>query len=372
MKKLLAIVLAAILCLGLMAGCGQTTIIVNMGDDAEATPETTPEATPEATEPAAENTAAPVVDDTPLPEGQLKTGLAIVSVVSSSTKAATADADGLAQADTTFAAVLVDGDGVIQDCLIDCVQTKIAFTASGELVTGIGTSFDSKIVLDDAYDMRKASPIGAEWDEQANFLADYVVGKTIDEVKGIAIDEAGKPTDADITTGCTMNIAEMLDAVANAVANARVLGANVGDTLKLNSAASVAYQSASATAEADGLAQADVTVGAYTLGSDGVITSCYLDCVQAKIGFNAAGEPTTEVGTAFDSKLVLDDAYDMRKASPIGAEWDEQAWFFAEYVTGKTPADVAGIALDESTHPTDADITTGCTMAVGAFIAVIK
>ena len=42
MKKLLAIVLAAILCLGLMAGCGQTTIIVNMGDDAEATPEATP------------------------------------------------------------------------------------------------------------------------------------------------------------------------------------------------------------------------------------------------------------------------------------------------------------------------------------------
>ena len=69
---------------------------------------------------------------------------------------------------------------------------------------------------------------------------------------------------------------------------------------------------------------------------------------------------------------MLDDAYDMRKASPIGAEWDEQAWFFAEYVTGKTPADVAGIALDESTHPTDADMTTGCTMAVGAFIAVIK
>ena len=35
-------------------------------------------------------------------------------------------------------------------------------------------------VLDDAYDMRKASPIGAEWDEQANFLADYVTGKTLD------------------------------------------------------------------------------------------------------------------------------------------------------------------------------------------------
>ena len=33
MKKLFAILLAAILCLGLLAGCGQTTIIVNMGGE---------------------------------------------------------------------------------------------------------------------------------------------------------------------------------------------------------------------------------------------------------------------------------------------------------------------------------------------------
>ena len=313
-----------------------------------------------------------MVDDTPLPEGQLKTGLALVSVVSSSSKAATADADGLAQADTTFAAVLVDGDGVIKDCLIDCVQTKIAVSATGEILTAADTAFDSKIVLDDAYDMRKASPIGAEWDEQANFLADYVTGKTLDEVKGIAIDDGGKPTDADITTGCTMNIAEILTAVENAVANAKVLGAGVDDTLYMNCNAIVSSSSKAASADGDGNAQADVTVGAYTLDASGVITSCYLDCVQAKIAVTAAGEIASEVGTSYDSKLVLDDAYDMRKASPIGAEWDEQAWSFAAYATGKTPADIAGVAVDENGHPTSADITSGCTMNVVDFIAVIK
>ena len=202
MKKLFAILLAAILCLGLLAGCGQTTIIVNMGDNDDAAP--TPEVVE--TEPPADDTPAPVVDDTPLPEGQLKTGLALVSVVSSSSKAATADADGNAQADTTFVAVLVDGDGVIQDCLIDCVQTKIAFNAAGEIVTAADTAFDSKIVLDDAYDMRKASPIGAEWDEQAWFFAEYVTGKTPADVAGIALDESTHPTDADMTTGCTMAV----------------------------------------------------------------------------------------------------------------------------------------------------------------------
>ena len=61
MKKLFAILLAAILCLGLLAGCGQTTIIVNMGgedDTPDATP--TPEVVP--TDPPAD-TPAPVVED---------------------------------------------------------------------------------------------------------------------------------------------------------------------------------------------------------------------------------------------------------------------------------------------------------------------
>ena len=205
MKKLLAIILAAILCLGLMAGCGQTTIIVQDGDSGnDATP------TPEVTEPAAEETPAeseaPVADDTPLPEGQLKTGLALVSVVSDSSKAASADGDGNAQADVTVGAYTLNADGVITSCYLDCVQAKIAVTAAGEIATEIGTSYDSKLVLDDAYNMRGASPIGAEWDEQAWFFANYVTGKTPAEVAGIALDESTHPTDADITTGCTMAI----------------------------------------------------------------------------------------------------------------------------------------------------------------------
>ena len=144
------------------------------------------------------------------------------------------------------------------------------------------------------------------------------------------------------------------------------------DTLYMNCNAIVSSSSKAASADGDGNAQADVTVGAYTLDANGVITSCYLDCVQAKIAVTAAGEIASEVGTSYDSKLVLDDAYDMRKASPIGAEWDEQAWSFAAYATGKTPADIAGVAVDENGHPTSADITSGCTMNVVDFIAVIK
>ena len=54
--------------------------------------------------------------------------------------------------------------------------------------------------------MGSISGIGKEWNEQAQSLADYVVGKTIPEVKGISISEEGKPTGADLTASVTMSI----------------------------------------------------------------------------------------------------------------------------------------------------------------------
>ncbi|MFR3921799.1 MAG: hypothetical protein ACLTYN_07290 [Dysosmobacter welbionis] len=44
--------------------------------------------------------------------------------------------------------------------------------------------------------MGAVSSIGKEWNEQAAFAA-YVTGKTLDEVAGIAVDEATKPAEAD-------------------------------------------------------------------------------------------------------------------------------------------------------------------------------
>ena len=53
------------------------------------------------------------------------------------------------------------------------------------------------------------------------------------------------------------------------------------------------------------------------------------------------------------------------------AEWNEQAASFASYVTGKTPAEVSGIAVDERTAPTDADLASSVTIAIAGFQALI-
>ena len=52
-------------------------------------------------------------------------------------------------------------------------------------------------------------------------------------------------------------------------------------------------------------------------------------------------------------------------------EWNEQAAAFCAYVTGKTADQVAGIAVDEKTAPTDVDLAATVTIAVGGFQALI-
>ena len=377
MKKLLALVLAIVLCMGL-AACGTTVVVVEdpaAESEAPAVESEAPEAA-ESTAPEAETeepvTAAETVE---VPEGELALGFYMVAAYAgghSGSTNATADADGLAQANVDIYAVTINSEGVIVDCKIDAIQAKTNFDAAGVITTDLTSAILSKMELQDDYAMRGASGIGAEWFEQVEALEDYCVGKTPEEVAGIALDGDGKATDADLIAGITMPLADFVDGVVSACNNARVNGAAEGDTLYLKQSSQYSSSCANASADADGLAQVDVTAGAYTMDASGVITDIDLDCVQTKINFNASGELTTAEGTTWETKTALDDEYDMRKASPIGAEWDEQTAFFEEYCVGKTVDQVAGISIDaESNHPTEADLVTGCTMNVNAFIEVL-
>ena len=355
MKRLPAIALSLALSLGLLAGCGTTAVV--------AVPAPTPSAAP--TEAPAAQPSSPV--DASSGEA-VKTGLALITSVGSSTSAS-AEGDGLAQADITLVAVTVGEDGVIDDCVIDAIQSKVNFDAAGQLITDLSTPVASKNERGDDYGMWKASSIGKEWNEQAQAIADYVVGKTIDQVTGIAVTEDGKAGDADLAASVTMSIGGYLEGIQQAVANAQHLGASKGDTLVLTSTTSLS-DSKNATAEEDGLAQAYATVGAITMNGD-TITSMVIDAVQASVNFDTAGQITTDLTAAQPSKNQLGDDYGMRKASSIGKEWYEQSAGFAAYVTGKTPAEVSGIAVTEDGKAADADLAASVTISIGAFQTLV-
>lgn len=300
-------------------------------------------------------------------DAKAKTGLAVVSSLTSSKNAG--DDNGLAEIDSTVVAVLVGADGKILDCAIDVAQNKINFDKEGKLVTPIDTVFKTKQELGTDYGMKKASGIGKEWNEQADAFAAYVVGKTADEVKGIALAE-GKPADADLAASVTVHVTDFINAVAKAVANAQDLGATTSDKLGLGVYTDMA-KSTDATADAAGLAQAYSYYTALTVNADGKITSCAIDASQGNVNFDTTGTITTDLTVAPQTKQELKEGYGMKKASDIGKEWNEQADAFAKYVTGKTLADVKGIALTEG-KPADADLASSVTVHVTGFITIIE
>ncbi len=304
----------------------------------------------------------------PAAKGTVKTGLAVVTSIANSADATAADA-GVAQGYSTIAAVTVDGSGKIVSCVIDAAQTNVNFGADGAITTALDSTFQTKNELGAAYGMKTASSIGKEWNEQAAAFAAYVVGKTAEEVNGIAVD-AGLAMDADLVASVTIHVTDFIEVVSKAVANASELGASSGDKLRVGTVTSIA-KSTNATADAQGLAQVYNTYAALTTNETGVITSCVIDASQANINFDTAGKITTPLDTTFQTKDDLKDVYGMKAASGIGKEWYEQAAAFAAYATGKTAAEVAGTAVDETGHVTGADLTASVTVSVGDFMAAI-
>lgn len=299
----------------------------------------------------------------------VKTGLAVVTHARSS-KDATDEAEGLAQVDSTAVAVLVDSKGVITNCVIDVVQTKFYFSAAGEITTDLGKTFVSKKELGDAYNMRDASPIGKEWDEQAEALEKYVIGKTLTEIKGIAID-GGYPTDEDLTSSVTMKIDDIINAIEKAVNNAEDLGAKAGDKLGLGIISGAHRTSKNASAEEDGLVTAYSHYGAISLDKNGKITSSIIDASQTNVTFNAEGQLTSDLSGPFETKLELGYGYNMKDASPIGKEWFEQSEAFCNYMKGKTVADITGLALDNGVA-TDKDLVSSVTITINDFLTVVE
>ena len=312
-----------------------------------------------------EPTEKPPVDEPPATSA-VKTGLAVITSTEKSADAA--DADGLAQVDSTVVAVTVDEAGKILNCSIDSAQTKINFTKEGKVTTPLDTVFVAKQELGADYGMAKASSIGKEWNEQATVLSDYVIGKTVEEIKGIAVTEEGVPTDEDLAASVTIKIPGYIAAIEKAVANAQDLGASAGDKLGLGVVTSIAKSKDAA--EEDGLAQAYTYYTATTFNAEGVITSSIIDASQTNINFTKEGKITSDLAAIYQTKNELGDAYGMKKASTIGKEWNEQADAFAKYVVGKTAADVNGIALEEGV-PAGEDLKASVTVHVTDFLSII-
>lgn len=349
MKKIIAI-LSVILCLCLTCGCVGTPVIYHNDCDCS-------------------EVSSGSDTNTSLADGELLTGIAITTGINESVSAEK-DKEGEGKYDVTMVAVLIDGEGIIYDCVIDGVSASVKFDNAGQITTKLTDAPQTKNELGENYGMVAYGGAKYEWNEQAAALAKFAVGKTVKQLRDGAVDKTGKaPEGSDLASSATIYLGGYVSAIESAALNAKALGAKKGDNLYLT-AQSAIKDSKSATESDAGNAQLDVTAAATTVKDD-VVTSCFIDSVQAKIAFDNKGVITTDLSAPIKTKNELGKDYGMVAYAGAKYEWNEQAASFAKYITGKTLAEVEGISVDERTAPTDVDLASTVTIAIGDFKALI-
>jgi len=337
MKKAFALVSSLCLVTSLLAGCGGADNAKN-----PAKPDKTAEA--------------------------VKTGFAVISSTAKSTDAG--EKEGLGQVDSTVVAVTVNKDGKIVKCVIDGIQTKINFSAAGKITTDLKTEVKSKTELGTAYGMGKVSSIGKEWSEQAKALSDYIAGKTVSEIKGIAVNEKGAPSDKELASSVTISIGGYIAAIEKAAASAKDLGAKSADKLGVGTVTNISKSTDAG--DKDGVAQAYSSYAVATFDSANRITSCIIDGSQTDVKFTNKGKITSDLKILGKTKTELGSEYGMAKVSSIGKEWFEQADALSKYVVGKTIEEVKGIAVNEKGAPSGSELKSSVTISIGGYVAAIE
>ena len=118
-------------------------------------------------------------------------------------------------------------------------------------------------------------------------------------------------------------------------------------------------------------AEYDVTVVAVTVDDKGVIVNCIIDSVGTTVAFDGTGTITSDLTAEILTKNELGDNYNMKLYGGAKYEWYEQAASFSKYVTNKTFEQVKNIAIDAGTKPTEADLASSVTIAIGGFQGLI-
>ncbi|MBQ8663797.1 MAG: hypothetical protein IJ471_08055 [Eubacterium sp.] len=359
MKKRMGILLSLALTVSTLMGCVGTPVVYHDCQCDQCSSQTAATPTPDAGK----------EDNNVVSDESVKTGLSVMVTMNESTSSDAENA-GTAKYDITVVAVSVDDDGVIDSCLIDSIPATVNFDATGAITSDLTAEILTKNELGENYGMKLYGGAKYEWNEQAAALAEYAEGKTVEELKNGAVGEDGKAVDVDLASTATIYLGGYVSAIEEAVNQAQHLGAKKGDELRLATTSAVG-SSTSADGENAGLAQLDSDFVVLTM-KDGVITSCYLDSVQVKVNFDATGVITTDLSADVLTKNELGENYGMKLYAGSAYEWNEQAASLAKYVTGKTIDEVTGIAVDDRTAPTDADLSSSVTIAIGGYKALIE
>ena len=265
------------------------------------------------------------------------------------------------QATVNVAVAAFDNAGKIVNARLDVVQIPLTVTGEGEeAVAGIDSSKNagllSKVELGLDYNMKGVSKIGKEVYEQIESFADFVVGKTIDEVVAATVNPGhskdGTPVAEGLEGQVTISVddfeAALKDAYENKVA-AKVSGANagVGIFVEMYGANELTTYIAGALTNKKGeveAAQLDNVVFPLTVNAEGKA-----DLAESKYVVNGEIISKKKLGTGYGMAGIVD-----ADGDGVKLEWNEQAAAIEGFVVGK---DAAAISAMTYTDGKNADLT---------------
>ena len=109
---------------------------------------------------------------------------------------------------------------------------------------------------------------------------------------------------------------------------------------------------------------------AVLLDGEGKIVDVRLDELEAN--FSADGKGVVTMPTDYRTKRQRSSDYPLAEVSSLKKGWVEQADAFADYLKGMTPEQVEKLETDKDGKPKDADLLSGCTIAVDRYRDAIE
>lgn len=322
MKKVLWLVLVLTLALVMIAGCGEA--------------------------PAEETPVGEAPEEEVAETGTSRLGLGVVTSIAKSRDAGD-EVTAQAQADVVMAAVLFDAEGKVVSVSIDNAQTRVPFDEEMQVAVDTTAPVKTKVELGDDYGMKRVSEIEMEWYEQMAEFENWMLGKTVDEIKNLqvkVVDDAhlNVPDVPELTSVVTITVEGYIEAVENAYNN----------SIEVENAATAGLGTGISIAKSKGLdedndilpmAQVDNTMAAVAFDADGVIVGAIIDNAQIRINYDAEGMVTSDRSEAPKTKVQLGDDYGMKRVSEIEMEWYEQIEALSDWMVGKTVAEVLGLQV---------------------------
>ena len=269
----------------------------------------------------------------------------------------TSDDGNSGKVELIAAAVTLDENGRLADVQFDELESVV--TADGTGAVTLPTDDRTKRQKGKDYPLAEVSGLKKGWAEQADAFGSWLEGKTPEEVKKLKTDADGKPTDADLLSGCTIAVDRYRDAVVRACENALVLGAARGDTVKLGVEVAEMPQGLAGTDDKDAQVQAKITLAVVTMDENARVTSAIGDMTEPELTVSADGTVSAPREPVY-TKNELGDRYGMRSASALGKEWYEHSAGWCGYLKGKNAVEIGKLSADG----TDADLKALCTISV--------